>query len=150
MFDFLSVTTLSVSQCPEPEDPSVNPPAPPRYSAMCVVCPREFTPGLCVRTPGRTHASQRALFSHTRTTTRLSMNRLERQGHLRCAHLALSSPALFPHTLKCESNLVNGYFLPASFPWFYITDHFSFLCPPLPPLVVCFCLFMKPCAGLKD
>lgn len=67
-FDFLFRTTLSLSQCPELRDPSVNPasaPVTPR-SIMCVVCPCVFTPGLCVRhlTPGHTHIPESLVFPH--------------------------------------------------------------------------------------
>lgn len=88
----------SLPQYPELRDPSINP-------ASAPVTPRSV---LCMwdTWPWVTHTSQRALFSHTWTTSHLSINRLDPQGHLCCPVLsfpALSSPALFHRALSESS-----------------------------------------------
>lgn len=71
---------------------------------MCVVCPCVLTLGLCMGyfKTQVTHPSLRALFSHTWTTTHLSVNRLDCQGHLCCPLLSFHVQTLI--TLSFSSH----------------------------------------------
>lgn len=141
--DFLFQTALSVSQCPEPEDPSVKPGLRPCYTPLHHVCCVSlwFHPCSLCKTlnPGsHTHTSHRALFSHTWTTTHLSINRLDCQGHLCGPLLSFRAQTLITCSFSSHSQI-----------WIHLLHFFNFLLFLLsflftPSLPLCFLLIFPP------